>query len=197
VTSPALTATAPRSLDDAALHRLPPPPRALRPARPAGQLQLWLGRVFLVPHGLAGLGVLALLGWKLSAAFGPGPGVDWKAVAFLTVFAAVWNGFLAFLLWQVWVVPRRLARLYREGEAVRGTVLEARELRSSSGTRRLVRFRFVTPRGEAVEREAPLLGPERWELPRPGQALTVLFDPSAPARHPVVYELGPWRVEGA
>ena len=80
-----------------------------------------------------------------------------------------------------WLVPRRHARLIRDGEVAPAIITGAPLLPG-----RAVGFRFKLPTGEEVEGVDHFAGPIA-DPPRLGQSVSVIYDPKDPDRH-VVYE---------
>ena len=110
----------------------------------------------------------------------------------LLCFAVFWNLIIGTAHYQLWVVPRQLRRLVREGQPVVGEVI-GKKIRTGRRGSASLRYRFESL-GAPVE-DWMLIRPEEFDAVAIGAKVTVLFDPDRPRRN-VLYAYGPWKVAG-
>ncbi|GAA1561531.1 hypothetical protein GCM10009678_50490 [Actinomadura kijaniata] len=71
-------------------------------------------------------------------------------------------------------------RLHLRGERVPGVIVGSRDAPGSPGVRRRAGvFRFTTRQGQTIERRSATYSPRG---PRPGTAVTVVYDPARPEK---------------
>jgi Protein of unknown function (DUF3592) len=110
-------------------------------------------------------------------------------VAITCVVAAIWNGILAVFVWHLYIRPWRQRRLVRYGQPVPGTVSDVKSAIPRRGPAYTVTYVYKLPfdptTGDAdryAMGKATVEAPQSAANVRPGDILTVLYDPRRPTR---------------
>jgi hypothetical protein len=122
-------------------------------------------------------------------------GSPWAEIGFLSLWAVFWNGVLSIFVYQIWVKPLRVRRLYQCGDFTAGKLLHKR-VRTGKSSTYYVSYRFNDPfSGQVYESEIQVWKADDWQQAVEGQPVTVLFAHNNPQRS-TVYEFGGYRIEG-
>lgn len=117
----------------------------------------------------------------------------WKEVGAIALWAGFWNTILTVFIFQLWVAPLRLRRLYKYGEATSGTLVSKREQQGRSTTYYMTYTFRVNETGEFRQVESMAGNVAMWKTIPIGHAVTVLYKRDNPKRS-TVYELGGYGV---
>ena len=117
----------------------------------------------------------------------------WSEVGMLTGWAGFWNTIVGLALYQLWVVPLRLRRLYKYGETAAGTLVSKREKTGRSSTYYMTYTFRVNETGELRQVESQAGNVPMWMMIKVGQPVIVLYARDNPKRS-TVYELGGYGV---
>ena len=122
-------------------------------------------------------------------------GSPWAEIGFLSLWALFWNGVLSIFVYQIWVKPLRVRRLYQFGNSTSGKLLHKR-MRTGKSSTYYVSYRFNDPFSSQIyESEIQVWKADDWQQAVEGQPVTVLFAQNNPKRS-TVYEFGGYRIEG-
>ena len=123
----------------------------------------------------------------------------WLVHGFLFVFTALWVGVTVGAVRSTWVLPRRMRRLCRYGEAASGKIIGQKKTLWAQGKGRCsgrywqLTYEYTTASGERLSgKMRTLRGAEAYV----NKAVIVLYDP-ARAEWSVIYEYCEYEVEGA
>jgi hypothetical protein len=99
----------------------------------------------------------------------------------LLAFALVWNGFLSFLLYAVWIEPLRQRRLVKHGQVATG-VVTSRRITRRRGTVHELMYAFTADDGFNYAGSCSVT-PADYERTGEGAQFLVLYDPARPRRN--------------
>jgi hypothetical protein len=117
----------------------------------------------------------------------------WKEVGGIAAWAGFWNTIVGLGLYKLWIVPLRLRRLYKYGEATPGTLVSKREQTGRSTTYYMTYSFRVNETGELRQVESEAGNVAMWQTIPIGHPVIVLYARDNPKRS-TVYELGGYGV---
>ncbi len=164
-----------------------PAPRPIRRRGGAmGGCGLIFIRLFILPHMIAGVVLLLMLGHFFYDAMLPGES-RWGKILPLAFFALFWNGLLSVFVYMAWIAPGQEKRLYRRGTPVPGRIT-GKHSHHGKGIRYYVDYEFIQPRFGVLRRRQSVSGNE-YKRAHADQLVTVLCWPHK-KRPSVIYEYG-------